>query len=502
MKTISLLVSAACVGFMLVACGTQAKSPINGEFRSDRLSPEFRAFVEDAAAMSASAMRKNRIPGLSVAIVDEQGPLWEAGFGFADRARKVPVTPNTRFSIQSMSKTFTSVAVLSAVQDGLLDLDEPISSYLPDFAVNSIFEKQPVHRITLRHLLTHTAGFTHEAPLGNNYTPGTPSFDDHVASIQKTWLKFSVGQRQSYSNLGIDLAGYIVENVRGRPFVQVMQDTVLAPLGLDRTTNSDALILSDSQRAVGHRLGLDRVPVITPMLAAGGIWSTAHDLGRFVVFMLDEGRRGGPLQPSTFEELRTTANGGDFGLGIAYGRMDNGDLFLNHGGGGFGFLTRMEWYPTLGVGVVILTNSSNHHDAHVALAHRLIAAMETRGLARRRFALQSEPVSRIDIRGAKGNDAYFRAHPEKAEWRQGWERYLGRYSLSIDTEPLWWARLALRLGLSRDSYVKVTHTHTGIALDGSPMTEAEPGLFFTFDGEALDFRGSFPTWRNIPLTRL
>jgi hypothetical protein len=217
--------------------------------------------------------------------------------------------------------------------------------------------------------------------------------------------------------------------------------------------------------------------------------------------MLQEGRSGGPLEPSTFVEFRTTANGGDFGLGVAYGRTASGDLYLNHGGGGFGFLTRMEWYPTLGVGVVVLTNSADHHNAQVALAHELIAAMERRGLAVKRFALPAVPVCRIDIRGARDNGAYFEAHHEQTIWRQEWSRYLGTYALSIDGQPVWWAHLALAFGLPRDAFVKVAHTGSGIALDGSPMLEARPGLFFTLDGEALDFRGSVPTWRNIPLTR-
>ena len=446
-------------------------------------------------------MRENRIPGLAIALVDEKGPLWEEGFGFADDARSVPVTPDTRFSIQSMSKTFAAVAVLAAVQEGLLNLDEPISTYLPDYRVNSIFEEQPLHRITLRHLLTHTAGFTHEAPLGNNFTAGTPSFDDHVTSIQDTWLKFPVGQREAYSNLGIDLAGYLLESVRGRPFVEVMNATVLAPLGLDRTTDDDEVILADTRRAVGHRLGVESVPVITPMLAAGGMWSTAHDLGRFVQFMLQEGRGGGPLSPQSFEELRTTANGGSFGLGVAYGRMDDGDLYLNHGGGGFGFQTRMEWYPTLGVGVVVLTNTTNNHNPQSTLAHRLISTMEKRRLVTKRFSLTSEPVCGIDIRGAKNIPAYFLDHPEQTAWRPEWSHYLGKYSLSIDAETLWWAKLALSLGYLRDSRVKVAHDGSGITLDGSLMIEAEPGLFFTSDGEALDFRGAVPTWRSIPLTR-
>ncbi len=104
-------------------------------------------------------MQQNRIPGLAIAVVDDQNILWEEGFGYTDWDNRIPVTPNTLFSIQSMSKSFTATAAMFAAQDGLVDLDAPITTYLPDFHVNSIFEEQPEQKITLRMLLSHTAGF-------------------------------------------------------------------------------------------------------------------------------------------------------------------------------------------------------------------------------------------------------------------------------------------------------------------------------------------------------
>ena len=85
-------------------------------------------------------------------------------------------------------------------------------------------------------LLSHTAGFTHEAPVGNNYEPEPGDFDAHVRSISDTWLRFPVGTGYAYSNLGIDLAGYILEQVADKPFATVMHDSLLAPLGMDHST--------------------------------------------------------------------------------------------------------------------------------------------------------------------------------------------------------------------------------------------------------------------------
>lgn len=142
----------------LVGCANHESLPGNGERRAADLTPALSAFIDEAVRMSVDTMKKARIPGLAIALTDEKELLWEAGFGFADDARKIPVTAETRFSIQSMSKVFTAVGVLTAVRDGLLDLDAPITRYLP-------------------------------------------GFDEHVVSIARTWLMFPVGTRQSYSNL-------------------------------------------------------------------------------------------------------------------------------------------------------------------------------------------------------------------------------------------------------------------------------------------------------------
>ena len=128
-----------------------------------------------------------------------------------------------------MSKSFTALGVLMAVQDGLLDLDEPVTTYLPEFTVNSPFEEHPEKKMTLRILLAHRAGFTHEAPVGGNYDSRPHTFEEHILSISDTWLRYPVGYRFSYSNLGIDLAGYILQEKAGMPFWDYIKKKVLDP---------------------------------------------------------------------------------------------------------------------------------------------------------------------------------------------------------------------------------------------------------------------------------
>ena len=148
------------------------------------------------------SMREQDVPGLAIALVDAKRPLWVEGFGHLDGRGSAPVTTNTIFSVQSMSKLFTATAVMQAVAAGRVDLDAPITTYLPEFTVHSAFEKHAERKITLRMLLSQTAGFTHEAPVGNNNDLNSGSFDAHVRSISDSWLRFPVGSGYAYSNLG------------------------------------------------------------------------------------------------------------------------------------------------------------------------------------------------------------------------------------------------------------------------------------------------------------
>jgi CubicO group peptidase (beta-lactamase class C family) len=502
------LTSAAIAGLALLglvlavgACTLPSSIAMHGKVISAAADAKLTAVIPDLERMTRQTVSRNRIPGLSIVLVTSRGPVWEAGFGYGDDARRVPVDPDTIFSVQSMSKTFTAVGVLTAVHDKVLDLDTPVSRYIPDFRIQSIFEERPQDRITLRHLLTHTAGFTHEAPVGGNNDPSTPTFDQHAASIQDTWLMFRVGEQYHYSNLGIDLAGYILERRAGSPMEDYMQDRVFAPLGMTRSTEIPGRILAETNRAIGHQRGFSVLPPICPMTGAGGVYASAHDLGAFLTFMLGEGKADGQILSSAeFTQMETTPNHGGYGLGVAIGRRQD-DLYFNHGGGGYGFLTYMAWYPTLDVGIAILTNSSKHDSAHVKLADSIVDKLVSAGAVHKAFSLTYLPVCGISLGKVKDDSWYFEAHPEQTRWRDEWQRYVGTYQLTANATPLWWASLVISVGFPRETHVNVKHEGNGMTLDGVPLVEYQPGLFFTKTGEALDLRGDPPTWRNIRLQK-
>ena len=329
---------------------------------------DYSSVIKESRDLISETMTKEKIPGLAIAVIDENSVVWTEGFGYTDLDQKLPITPETMFGIQSMSKTITATAAMMAVQDGMIDLDKPISTYVPNFTVHSRFDDKPQDRITIRHLLSHTAGFTMEAPVGNNCYPESPSFEKHAQSISETWLRYPVGQRYSYSNLGVDLAGYILQIRSGKTFADYVKEKLLGPIGMKNSSFDMDVITQNQNRAIGHSMYCKNVPLEIPMIPSGGFYTSASDLAKFVQFHLNGGMVDGKslLGVKYHEEMYRipfplSGQYEGYALGIEKVWNDKYHVFYyNHNGGGFGFLCSMTWYPDYGIGIVILTNSDNN----------------------------------------------------------------------------------------------------------------------------------------------
>ncbi len=461
-------------------------------------------------------MAEQDVPGLAVALVDGDQVLWTQGFGHVDGNGSGSVDADTLFSVQSMSKLFTATAVMRAVQDGRLSLDEPITTYLPEFTVHSAFEDHPERKITLRMLLSHTAGFTHEAPIGNNdeLDPGT--FDEHVRSISDTWLRFPVGTGFAYSNLGIDVAGFILERTYGKPYAAVMRELLLAPLGMTESTFDRDEIGATANRALGHSSPIPSVPVFEPMMAAGGLYTSATDLAQFLRFQLNDGTLDGKavLGGALMSEMRTVpaphagAPAG-YALGVVRHTWFNGnntDLF-NHGGGGFGFLSDMWWAPQLQLGIAVLTNSADHHlqgDLALSILQDVVQEPGTtyhdRLLALPARAPAEEPDGGYLPPAGLAQRVEGLAMPPSGDEAVRWARYAGSFKVAV------WGAMNPSGAPERffvDAGVPYFEGHDwNDTASVHRLTEVETGVFLADNGEALDFRGAVATWRNFELVRV
>jgi CubicO group peptidase (beta-lactamase class C family) len=482
--------------------GTASAAPARATNPAESIIAKYRTLIPQE-------MRKQHIPGMAIAIVDDNQVVWSEGFGFTDWDHKMPVSADTPFNIQSMSKSFTAAGVMLAVQDGLVDLDTPISQYLPELHFNSIFEEHPEDQITLRHLLSHTAGFTHDAPVGNNNDLGSSTWQEHIDSITQTWLLFPVGTRYHYTNNDIDLAAHVVEVRAGMPFAQYVKIRLLDPLGMAHTSLDIDTIRAMPDRAIGHSAFYQSIPV-SPIMAAGGVYTSANDIARYLRFYLSLGKANPGAAGETqvldaglikdlYEGQFPASVDAGYGMGLGFNRSqdETNTLRIGHSGGGFGFLSDMVWYPQLKFGVVWMSNTGDHN-LQSWLTEQITndyidANRET--LASR--ANQSEEISQKPL-GPQApsilSDAMLsqqiqaQALPDSAEAVSRRRGYAGFYEVKI------WGRAGElhRIGMKNKA----------LTLDGAALTEVQPGLFFTSDGEALDLRGPVFYDKNVPLEKI
>ena len=459
-------------------------------------------------------MSENSIEGASFALFDDRNVIWSGGLGRMGGENDQPVTTQTIFSIQSMSKTITATAVMIAVQEGLVDLDRPVTEYLPGFRVNSCFENDPEKKITLRLMLGCAAGFTHEAPVGNNYDASFPSYSEHFRSIRDTWLRSPVGTEYFYSNLGFDLAAEIIEKVSGRTFAKYLEEKVFRPLGMVSATADPKKILESRMRAAGSASHYARIPVIVPMIGAGGVYASADDLVKFVQMHLSSGSPGGRrvLDKEYLAELYRPFITGSYALGIAL-VDDTAGYAFNHNGGGFGFGSTMKWYPEYNIGCVILSNRLYESRVYETASRILDEYIREQHLTKDTLTLFDPVAYWKHLTEAKKTTEHPATAPGRCPgdsvYKSEWGKYTGTHLLGFSGgfEFAWYAKIARWVGFKAPK-VKVFEKDGGLFLDyhdgGSylgeqRLVEYQPGLFFTAEGEALDFRDGRKTYRNIAL---
>jgi CubicO group peptidase (beta-lactamase class C family) len=561
----SFMLRAGCTAAASICILGERAAAREGASRADT-PPELQSLVAPERRKIAESMATEDIPGAAVCFIDA-GKIWIEGFGVTDRVSNRRVSTDTIFSIQSTSKNLTATAIMLAVQRGLLDLDQPIAAYLPDFTVQSRFEPAPQQKMTLRHLLSHRAGFTHEAPVGNNYEPAFPDFAAHVRSISQTWLRYPVGERYRYSNLGFDLAGYILQVRSGMPFAQWLKTMLFEPLGMSSSTAATDVYVRHQDRAVGHEAGYTTVPLKTPLIPSGGVYTSARDIAAYCQFHLDRGKaRGGVvLREELWNEMHGFSFGGDYSLGVIRSELRHGDTairLLSHRGGGFGFGSVFDYCPEAGLAWVALFNRPV--SAAYSFGAGLIQAALTQRYGARKPRLPVtdlapiEPTqeqlqqfvgnyvgrnitTEITLQGRSlGMQAAARLKPmqftspseafvedsdaDTVTYQYSaaghlepahFECSIGEDSLDYNDgpqdvvgpdKPAWAAFLGqYRIDQwGRESQTVTIHRKNGyLYLDHIRLIiELEPSLFFTCDGEAVDFGHGEPTWRSIRLRRV
>jgi CubicO group peptidase (beta-lactamase class C family) len=330
------LIAVTLAGFFVVA-GAQAAQP-----------------ADEVARTVRGEMEKQHIPGLALLVSRNGVPILEQGFGLASVELNVPVTPETVFQSGSVGKQFTATAVMLLVDEGKIDLSDPLTKYFPD---GPVWWKE----VTIRELLSHTAAFTDypkDFDLRKDY-----SEDELLKIVEAIPAAYPPGTSWKYSNLGYVTLGVLIHKVSGQYFGDFLQDRVFKPLGMSTTRiMSEADIIPN--RAAGYRLDkgqLKNQEWVSPSAnstADGSLYFTILDVAKWDAALYTEK----VLKESSKREMWTVASLNDgkpnpahYGFGW-FIESRKGHRVVEHDGRWQGFSTQISRYLDDGITVVILAN--------------------------------------------------------------------------------------------------------------------------------------------------
>ena len=323
--------------------------------------------TKDKKGMMANIRERMRafgVPGLSIAVIDGGQLAWAKGYGVADSRTGLSVTTDTLFQAASISKPLTALGALGLVQSGKLNLDEDVNQRLKAWKIPDNKFTQ-VHKVTLRLLLSHSAGVADIAFPG--YDPKQPMptllqvLNGEPPATNKPIIIDSIpGSHYSYSRGGYDILQQLLIDVSGEPFESYMQSKVLRPLAMMHSSFRQPLPASLIHlAAAAHYAGGQAVPgrFRTPEMAMAGLWSTPSDLALYIINTQRSyrGASSTPLSPALTKEM-LAPNNGDRGLGPVI--SGNGTTVrFGHDGFNEGFESSMVGYTDRGQGAVVMANS-------------------------------------------------------------------------------------------------------------------------------------------------
>ncbi|MEC8991303.1 MAG: serine hydrolase domain-containing protein [Candidatus Latescibacterota bacterium] len=320
-------------------------------------------------ALAQATRSRHGLPGLVLGIVGEEGLLWSGGFGVVCLDGTDCPDENTVVRIASVTKTFTTTAILQLRDEGLLGLDDPLHQHIPEFG-QAVERGGTVEEVTLRRLLTHRAGLVTESPVRGWGSLDFPSREEVLEALPRTEVVIPSDSAWKYSNLGFGLLGEVVSRLGRCSYDDYIRANILEPLDLESTSLD--LTESMQQRAFcGYNLPAfqDR-PETAPyahlngIAAAGQLHSTVADLARWVAFQFrgDGGARQGSqvLNGRTLNEMhRPQYVEPDWSAGQCLGwratRVGN-RVYHNHGGGIHGFSTQVWFDLASRAGAIVLMN--------------------------------------------------------------------------------------------------------------------------------------------------
>ncbi len=312
----------------------------------------------------------DRIPGLSVGIVYQGKLVYQKGFGYADVEAKIPATPKTGYRIASISKTFTAVALMQLAERGKINLDDRIEKYIPWFKAKS--KNFDSHNITIRQVLSHTAGVFRDGNTPQWATDNFPDIGEIKKAISSKTVVFENLTRFKYSNFGFALLGEVIQKASGMPYGKYVSTHIIKKLGMERTA-PDLTVQNEKWLAKGYPRPIPNTPrevfrhaVTNAYASATGFLSNVPDLAKYLSALSLKrklvkelvGREAKKEMMRKYWATDDALKGESYGLGFAVYEIEKRKI-IGHGGGFAGFITMIALDVENDIGVITLSNT-NH----------------------------------------------------------------------------------------------------------------------------------------------
>lgn len=358
--------------FALPGCATSEPQTVPAETAAPAEAPAVEAdLASDITALVQAVQESAPYPGIAVTVRRGTDILLEEGFGSADLENGVPVTTDSVFQIGSLTKSFTALVIAQLAVEGAVDLDAPLSTYLPEY-------EGPAANIPIHYFMNHTSGLVNYTALAE-YPQGTRrefTREEMMDFFEDKPLAFEPGEAFMYSNSGTFLLGIVIERVTGKPYEDALQERVLTPLGLDQTYYGHWEDVIEG-RVSGYVMGPDgasNAPILDDVIpfSAGDLLSTVGDVAHYIRSVHHDEFFG----PEVTAILHTqdVFPGGTV-LDYARGSIGivtwEGHAKIAHAGDIDGFSAYMAYYPDDDVTIVVTTNTRNVSPSAVGLEQKI-----------------------------------------------------------------------------------------------------------------------------------
>ncbi|MFH1082819.1 MAG: serine hydrolase domain-containing protein [Pseudomonadota bacterium] len=358
---------------------------------ADTPTPYANTITQMTASIQKQLADSGATGGISIALVDDQTVVWAKSFGYADAGARTLATPDTAYRICSVTKTFTGTMIMQLSDQGLLDIGDPLTRFIPTFSIQPPLGFAAGGPITIRSILTHHSGIPGDIDNGVLTAAPDPDFNTKLVSyLQGEYLTYPTNFIWAYSNSAISLLATVISNASDKSF-QTYSDQLFQTLGMDHTSVSIDSPNVATNQAKGYQAGREVPRFYNNGSTTGAIVSTIQDMAKFIKMVHAEGKgeRGQVLKPETLEMMLTPQNGGipldfDNRIGLIW-FLNDADLayagrICYHNGANPGFRSHLEILRDHNLGVVVLANDEQVPYEEIAKQALKLALQEKTGL--------------------------------------------------------------------------------------------------------------------------